>query len=171
MWYAMQVLSGREYIVEKYCRERFEGRSLGECFIARRRCKRKFRGEWKVREENMFPGYLFLITGQIREVYHQLKAVPELTKLLGDSDGPVPLDEREIAFLKEFGGSEHVIDMNEGYIAGERIIVTSGPLKGKEGMIVKLDRHKRTARIRVEFFGGRQAEVGIGLEIVRKEPG
>ena len=119
----------------------------------------------------MFPGYLFLITGQIREVYHQLKAVPELTRLLGDSDGPVPLDEREIAFLKEFGGSEHVIDMNEGYIAGERIIVTSGPLKGKEGMIVKLDRHKRTARIRVEFFGGRQAEVGIGLEIVRKEPG
>ncbi len=57
--------------------------------------------------------------------------------------------------------------MSYGYILGERIIVTDGPMKDYQGKIVHIDRHKRKAVLEVEFFG-RRTEVTVGLEIVKK---
>ena len=42
------------------------------------------------------------------------------------------------------------------------------PLKGLEGKISRIDRHKRLAWLTVELFG-RTVELQAGLEIVRKE--
>ena len=57
--------------------------------------------------------------------------------------------------------------MSEGIIEGAKIIVTRGPLMGKEGYIKKVDRHKRKARLELEMFG-RMQEIVVGLEIVEK---
>lgn len=57
--------------------------------------------------------------------------------------------------------------MSKGIIEGERTIVLSGPLKGKEGYIKKIDRHKRKAWLEVELFG-RIQNIQLGLEIVSK---
>lgn len=43
-------------------------------------------------------------------------------------------------------------------------------MQGLEGLIRKIDRHKRTATIEVEMFM-RRMEVSIGLEIVEKRQG
>ena len=42
-----------------------------------------------------------------------------------------------------------------------------GPLVGMEGMIKRIDRHKRMAVLEVELFN-RISEVKVGLEIVEK---
>ena len=60
------------------------------------------------------------------------------------------------------------MDFSEGYIQGEKVIVTKGPLKGMESKISRIDRHKRLAWLTVELFG-RTVELQAGLEIVRKE--
>ncbi|MEG2506006.1 MAG: KOW motif-containing protein, partial [Carnobacterium sp.] len=62
---------------------------------------------------------------------------------------------------------DHVVDMSVGYIIGDKIIVRDGPLKGKEGSIKKIDRHKRIAFIEVEFLG-EVRETKVGLEIITK---
>jgi transcriptional antiterminator NusG len=46
-------------------------------------------------------------------------------------------------------------------------MVTKGPLRGYEGLIANIDRHKRTAELEIQMFG-RTKRVRIGLEIVRK---
>ena len=43
----------------------------------------------------------------------------------------------------------HTVRMSEGYISGDKITVTRGPLMGFEGDIRKIDRHKRRAYIDV----------------------
>ena len=69
--------------------------------------------------------------------------------------------------MKSFGRMEHLVEMSVGYMEGERIVVMEGPLMGKEGMICKVDRHKRIAVIEVEMFG-KTTTAKVGLEIVAK---
>ena len=58
-------------------------------------------------------------------------------------------------------------NMSEGIIENDRVVVTKGPLKGNEGLIRKIDRHKRRAYLEVGLFG-RKIETQVGLEIVEK---
>lgn len=77
------------------------------------------------------------------------------------------LEGDEIRFLQEFGGEDRIVSMSEGIIGYDRVVVTRGPLKGNEGLIRKIDRHKRKVWLKVEMFG-RKIETQVGLEIVEK---
>ena len=79
----------------------------------------------------------------------------------------MPLDEAEVSFLLEFGKEEQIVSMSEGIIEKDRVVITNGPLKGNEGLIRKIDRHKRRAYLEIEMFG-RKIETRVGLEIVAK---
>ena len=57
--------------------------------------------------------------------------------------------------------------MSTGVIEGDRVIVTDGPLVGREALISKIDRHKRLAYLDMRMFG-RIKTIKVGLEIVRK---
>lgn len=54
-----------------------------------------------------------------------------------------------------------------GFIRGDRVFVTLGPLQGRESVIRKIDRHKRRAKIELEFMGDRRI-FDVALEIVSK---
>lgn len=168
-WYVIQVRTGSEEKIIQSCELLVSKTSLQECFLPKYKHVKKIRGFWEEVEENLFPGYLFMISDDVNQLFQELKQIPDLTKLLGKFGQDIfPLSEDEIAFLKSFGKEDHIVDMSVGYIEGDKIIVTSGPMKGKEGLIKKVDRHKRLAFIDVEFLGQiRNAKVG--LEIIRKE--
>ena len=64
--------------------------------------------------------------------------------------------------------SAKTIMSNNGILENEKVVVLEGPLKGREGLIRKIDRHKRLAWLEIEMFG-RKTKFEVGLEIVRKE--
>ena len=167
-WYVMQVLSGHEEKVVSKCNLIIDKNVLYECFIPYVARMKKYKGKWHQLEEALFKGYVFLICDDIVELYHQLKQVPELTKMLGRNENEIiPLKTSEINFLKRFGKDDHFIDMSIGYIEGDVIRIIEGPLLGKEGMIKKIDRHKRIAYVEVDFLN--QTTIAkIGLEIISK---
>lgn len=57
--------------------------------------------------------------------------------------------------------------MSQGMIIGDKVVILSGPLKGMESTIQRIDRHKRKAWLNLEMFG-RQQLVEVGVEIVKK---
>lgn len=73
----------------------------------------------------------------------------------------------EPPFLKELCGDGSLIDMSRGIIKDKIPTVTSGPLRGREQLIRKIDRHKRTAEIEIPIDGKKQ-RVTVGLEIYQK---
>lgn len=168
MWYVVQVRTGSEEIVRMLCQKMIPKGILEESFIPRYEKKKRYLGGWHVEEVILFPGYVFLITDKEKELFHELKRIPELTKMLGDEEGAIPLYDEEINFLKTFGNRQHIIEMSYGYCEGDNVVITEGPMSGFEGLIRKLDRHKRLAKLDVEFFG-RVAEVWIGVEIIKKQ--
>ena len=167
MWYVLQVRTGTEESIRTQCRSNISEAVLKRCFIPYYEEKRRIRGTWTVLKKVLFPGYVFVVTDRLDELYQSLKTVIGLTKLIGTGQEIVPLTEEEKSFLLELGGEDQVMEMSEGIIEGDRVIVTKGPLKGKEGMIRKIDRHKRKVWLEMKMFGKMQ-KVEAGLEIVAK---
>ncbi len=172
MWYVIQVMTGDEEKIALLCRrmigmEDGEDGVLQSCFIPYTKRQRRYQGKWHTEQRTLFPGYVFLVSGQPEELFFQLRHVPGLTKILGTGWEFVPLSEEEVDLLQRLGGEDRIVEISTGVIENEQIIIKSGPLKGMEGYIKKIDRHKRIARLEVEMMG-RVMEIQVGLEVVEK---
>ena len=168
MWYLIQVQTGREEQIVEEARSYQVQEYFDEIFAPHYERKKKYLGQWHMETALLFPGYLFVISSRPKELYQALKRVPQLTKLLGTGEKWTPMTEEDIAAVEALSGKERLMKFSEGYIQGDSVTVISGPLKGLEGKISRIDRHKRLAWLTVELFG-RTVELQAGLEIVRKE--
>ena len=80
--------------------------------------------------------------------------MPAFTSLLGrDKDSFVPIERSKEELFREMVNDNYEIAMSCGLIEGDKVTITDGPLAGKEAMICKINRHKRTATLNVEMFG------------------
>ena len=168
MWYVVWTKTGQEEKVMELCRKEIaETGAFEECFLPKYEKAWKENGKWGIKKDILFPGYLFFVTNEVDRLFAELRKIPELTKILGDGEGPVPLYEHEIEFLEKYTNREHTLEMSTGDLIGGQLIVTDGPLKDFQGKVVHIDRRKREATLELEFFG-RTTRIKVGLEVVRK---
>lgn len=167
MWYAMQILTGQEEKTKELCKMIIKQDVLPEIFYPKVETMRKCRGIWEKISEPLFPGYLFAVTEQVDELFSRLKQVPKLTKLLGSGLTFVPLSKEEEVLLSRLLNRVYTAEFSTGFIEGDRLVVESGAMKGMEGMVRKIDRHKRVAFLEINMFG-RKLDMKLGLEVVRK---
>lgn len=167
MWYVVQVRSGAEENMRRQSEKLIPKTILEQCFIPYYEEKKHMMGEWKIQKKILFPGYIFTVSENIDALFEYLKKVDGLTKLLGTGQEIVALGSDEIEFLKRFGGTSQVVTMSEGIIINSKVKINSGPLKGMEGFIKKIDRHKRKAWLELPMFG-RIQKIQVGIEITEK---
>lgn len=167
MWYVVQVRTGMEEEIITQCRKVIPSSILERCFLPYYEMKKKYQGEWHKEKKVLFPGYVFMITDDINSLYMELKRVIGLTKLIGTGEEIIPLGQEDICFLMKFGNEEQIVEMSQGLILDGKVVITDGPLKGQEGIIKKIDRHKRKAYLSVPMFG-RVLDTQVGLEIIEK---
>lgn len=166
MWYVIQVYTGREAEIAEQCRNRVTGDGE-EVFIPLVERMTKVRGEWEQVKTRLFPGYVFIETDRPEELYMRLKQIKAMTKLLKTGEEITPLYKEEEEYLRGLQDEEHVVRYSEGYLEGDELVVTSGALRGYEGKIKKLLRHKRLVVLEVPLLG-REVEVTLGLGVVEK---
>lgn len=134
---------------------------------------RKIEGKWQRVLVPMFFGYLFITSDHPTELYTRLhsslgKTIFKYVKLIRDDEYVIPLSKEDERIVTELSDENHIIKASLGYIKGDRLYVTDGPLHGREGEVVKIDRHKRTAVLAIDFLGEKR-NITVGLEVVRKE--
>lgn len=143
--------------------------ALADCFVLYRQALRRFEGAWHLCEEVMFPGYVFLVTADRTALAEQLGLLAPAARLVGAGKAVATLDDDEVAFVRDFGGLQHVVGMSTGVIVDGRLTVYEGPLAGREHLVAKIDRHRRTAFLDIRTgaaLGG--GAVRVGLEVVSK---
>lgn len=177
------------------CKEYLSEEALQEAFVVTYERMRRYEGAWHLELKPLFPHYIFLETRDEKRLAEELKQFPEAFPIFKNRgtilEGRIiPLKPEEEQFLRTICGDKHHIQISRGYIQGGKTFVTEGPLKGRECLIRKIDRHKRMARVRIpkksedsKYEGGiiQESEVSdslgnteglrelqIGLEIVRK---
>lgn len=167
LWYVMQVRAGTEENARCQCLRLISSNILEHCFVPYYQQKKRFQGEWHIQETVLFPGYVFLVTSDLKQLMDSLRKVTGMIRLLRTGEQIVPLSGEEVDLLLKLGREEQLVRMSTGVIENAYVKVFDGPLKGMEDCIKKIDRHKRKAHIAIEMFG-RSMDVEIGLEIISK---
>ena len=129
---------------------------------------RKVRGEWQKGIYPLFPGYVIFETEDIDDLFFRLKKVPELTKIVRTGELFTPLYPEEEYMLGRLGGEDHILSASIGFRDGDSVKVFEGPLKGLEGNIIKVQRHKSIAVIEAMFLGEKR-QIPVALELVAHE--
>lgn len=169
MWYVIWTTTGKEDLMKLEFEMLVPRERYHDIKIFTRERRQKYRGVWQLRRERLFPGYLFLDAepDHIQEVRTALRQATEFARVLKAGELFVPVREEEKQFICRLAGDTTNVAVSIGVIEHEKVIIREGPLKGLEGMIKRIDRHKRMAVLEVEMFN-RISEVKVGLEIVEK---
>lgn len=168
MWYAVRTQIGKEEKLIQWIETLEPNQDIySDFFILHYEKFHKVNGKMMKKKNPLFPGYLFFVSEKPKELQMLLKRIPEYGKVLGYDEGPVPITSQEEEFLKSLVNKENTVETSEGYIVGDELMILSGPLVGKQGLIKRIDRHKRLATLEVEFLG-QMVITQIGLEIVSK---
>lgn len=167
-WYVIQVMTGNE---ESICREIIQitnSELYDRCFVPMSELQHKVKGKYISIMKPLFPGYLFIISDHIEEIQAALWKVAKFTRILRAGSTFVPLEKEEVENLRSLTDKAFNITLSKGFIEGNRIYITEGPLKDQEGLIRKIDRHKRMAIVEMPFLG-KTTSVRVPLEIVEKK--
>ena len=126
------------------------------------------------RKRPLFPGYVFIETNMPANAFQSvffdaINSSSDIIRLLryGES-GDIALQQHERQRFEYLFRGNRCIEHSIGYIEGDKIIITGGPLIGMEGNIKKINRHHRSAKIEIDMFNQKQL-VDVTLEIVHKD--
>ena len=118
-------------------------------------------------------GYIFAITDLDYKSFDKLISIVRYTNsqyffnLKQDKEGTPALTENEKHYISRLIGEGDVIQSSVGYIEGDNVYITDGPLLGYESKIRYIDRHKRIAKMEIDFIGEKRT-ITVPLEIISK---
>ena len=164
MWYVVWTSTGSE---EKLAKKVKEMSCQNRCFVPRRIVQIRRKGDWVYTEKDMFPGYFFVDTDDVEELSLELRKIEGFSTILTVDKKFCPMSGKDAEQVEELYQNHGIFDVSKGIIEGDQIIVTSGPLMGQEGLIRKIDRHKRVAYLEFDMFD-QVIKGSVGLEIVEK---
>jgi transcription elongation factor/antiterminator RfaH len=146
-WYVVQTKPGNERRVESNLsnQEIDVFLPLLESFECRS-------GEMVRRIKPLFPNYLFARL-DIDFHYYKVKWTRGVNKILGDGMGPVPISEKVIQTIKERMGKDNLVKLEEEWREGDRVRITSGPLKELMGIFQKKISDSGRVRILLNLIG------------------
>lgn len=166
MWYVIQVLKGREDAMVELIGRMVPADILEEVFSPKYSTEIKVRGAWQRVERDLLPGYLIAVTDTPLELEQQLLKIQEFARVLRQGDTFVPLAGEEIEVISAFtSAGKRVVPMSCGFKVGERVVVTDGPLVGRELLIKDINRRKSIAELELDFCG-RKKRMRVGLALL-----
>lgn len=144
-----------------------------EAFIPRKEVLYRKQGMVEKVVKLLFPGYVFVETEMDHIEFHSLiyslrnRCTGIVRNLEYDLEGTPALYDSEREMIERLVNKEKVVELSVGFIEGEQIYITEGPLAGFESHIVHIDRHKRLATLELDMLGSKR-NVKVSLEIISK---
>jgi transcription termination/antitermination protein NusG len=126
----------------------------GRLLWPRRNLHIRSKGKWRDELAPIFPGYLFLDAAEVtNEIFMKLRRIPGFFRFLQSNQNIIPLSSGDRELLMHFLSFGEIVDKSAVYFdENNRIKVMSGPLLGLEGSIVKVDRRKGRAKVKLDMF-------------------
>lgn len=121
----------------------------------------------------LFPGYVFLETDMPEKEFLKLFSAyiyesADIIRLLRNgANGSIAINPDERVRFEYLFKGRRCLEHSVGYIKGDVVTVSSGPLMGLEGQITHINRHGQVATVKIDMFG-RALEAKLALEIVSK---
>ena len=170
-FYILQVETGHEAgFIEKVKKLSPELSQKHNLIYLTRELTIRRQGKWLKEQQPVFPGYVIMQTTSSIDSKTLLafKAVPGFYHFLKSNTEITPLAGNDLFIIHHFLGLGPKIGSSlVKFDENDRIVVVEGPLKGIEGNIIKVDRRKQRAKIRVDF-GGSSHTMDLSFEDISK---
>lgn len=172
-WYVLFTKVGSEKLLVKKLEKYFFGEKV-DPFLPLIEIFHKFANKKTVKEYKvMFPGYVF-----IESVFENAIFFEKIKNFHMDTNSNIKLlsygDSKEYALREEerillfsLFSEEKTLEASTGVIQGDKVIITDGPLIGRESIIKKINRHKKEAVVEMDILG-QKIDVTVGLNIIKK---
>jgi transcription elongation factor/antiterminator RfaH len=135
-WYALYTCPRHEKLVAQQIeRRRFS------CFLPLYRSVRRWKDRRKELELALFPGYVFVQMSLVNKL--QVLNVPGVVRLVSFNGQPAALPGEEIEALRTRLSGQFKVEPHPYIQTGRRVRVSSGPMEGFEGIVVRRKNHCR----------------------------
>ena len=170
-YYALQVKTRGEERFIKLFREQNPGVDL-PLYFPQRSLDLRRGGRIRPSKLAIFPGYIFLETPEDDSIYNyqwQFRRTKGFYRFLRSNQDIAPLQSRDLELVMHFikrvgslaGKSQVYFDDNA------RIVVISGPLSGLEGRIIKADKRKGRAKVKLDLYDD-SFSIDLAFEVLVK---
>ncbi len=168
-WYVIQVFRGYE---EKISIEASQDSSYKIFYPKRVKIFKNRSGSYH-KNVPLFPGYIFIETeknySHFYEFYSKvLNPLEGVIKVLKHKSNAEALWPEEKEFIQSLCNKDNIVETSKGLKVNDKVLITEGPLIGKESQIIKIDRHKRLAYLEFDFLGQKQV-IQLSLEVLSKQ--
>ena len=156
-WYVIQVMSSQERKVKKALEEHRQAKGVAddvqEVLIPTENVAEVKRGEQKISEKRMWPGYILVKMNLTDEAWAYVKETPGVIDFLG-GEKPCPLSEKEIADIrKELEDRQKSVVQKHKVEIGDRVKITDGVFINFVGVVTEVNHEKGRLSVMVSIFG------------------
>lgn len=158
-FYVLQVMTGDEQRFmtlarRAIARERSLDREAYRFWWPRRKLTIRRRGRTMPSLAPMFPGYVFLEAESIPEpLFRAVRRTTGFVRFLKENTDIRPLSVDDLALIKHFLSFGEIVEESKvTFDENNRIVVREGPMMGLEGRIVKVDRRKGRAKVKLDMY-------------------
>jgi transcriptional antiterminator NusG len=156
-WYVLQVMSSHEKKVKKAIEEYLQARGLAddivEILIPTENVAEVKRGQQKVSEKRMWPGYILIKMNLHDESWAYVKDTQGVIDFLG-GEKPTPLSEKEVNdIMSELQDRQKGIVQKHKVDVGDRVKITDGVFVNFTGSVIEVNHEKGRLSVMVSIFG------------------
>ncbi len=156
-WYVVQVMSSHEKKVKKAIEEYLQAKGLAddivEILIPTENVSEVKRGQQKISEKRMWPGYLLVKMIFNDESWAYIKDTPGVIDFLG-GEKPTPLTEKEVNdIMKELADRQKGVVQKHKVDVGDRVKITDGVFVNFTGVVTEVNHEKGRLSVMVSIFG------------------
>lgn len=170
-WYVVQVYYAQEKKAQQGIEEQKEVKGMSNLIdsvlLPTENVQEVKRGQQKVVEKRLWPGYLLVKMELTDESWHYIKSTPGVIDFLG-GDKPTSLTEREVQeILSDLEDKKQKVTQKHKFQVGDKVKITDGVFVNFMGTVQEVFHDKGRLSVLVSIFG-RETRVD-DLEFVQVE--
>lgn len=128
--------------------DKFAKQATGVTVIVPYKIRReKEKGHWTDKKIKLIPGYAFVYADSLQEIIDLQKT--HRIKILSYSNKSYALQGSDLELAKWVWNNNGVIGVSTAIHENDKVKITEGPLKETNGLIVKLDKRHRLAKVQL----------------------
>lgn len=151
--YTIQVNTGKEDTFLKLWEQQKDKHNLNVYWPRRELMIRK-QGHTRKTLVPVFPGYLFVEANEIDPyIFQEFRHIHYFNRFLKGNDNICPLPEDEQRIIIQLVNKGKIIKQSKViFNEQDRIVVVEGPMMGLEGLIVKVDKRRKRAKVQLSLY-------------------
>lgn len=156
-WFVVQVISSHEKKVKKALEDSLEAKGMrefvSEVLIPTENVSEVKKGQQKISEKRMWPGYLLIKMEFNDDSWAYVKETPGVIDFLG-GEKPVPLTEKEVSdILHELEEKKKNVVQKHKVDTGDKVKITDGVFVNFVGTVMEVNHEKGRLSVMVSIFG------------------